>query len=166
MHCLTSTAAPSQQCYPLLSCPPPPHILLSPCSALGHWSRTPAAAPELIRPYAPCLPPDLASFPPSPPGSAFEVVKGANERINVKRLPKKPAPARFGRKLTARQQELASHICVDCGWVYAEVGGGVGGGGMQRWAGRAHRPCRQLQAYLECWLVDGHCCIAVTQSVV
>lgn len=55
-------------------------------------------------------------------------MKGANERINVKRLPKKPAPARFGRKLTARQQELASHICVDCGWVYAEVGGrGVGG---------------------------------------
>lgn len=42
-------------------------------------------------------------------------VKGANEKVNVKRLPKKAAPPRFGRKLTARQRELASHICVDCG---------------------------------------------------
>jgi len=39
-------------------------------------------------------------------------VKGENEKINVKRLPKKPAPPRFGRKLTARQRELATHICV------------------------------------------------------
>jgi hypothetical protein len=39
-------------------------------------------------------------------------VKGENDKVNVKRLPKKPAPPRFGRKLTARQQELASHICV------------------------------------------------------
>lgn len=39
-------------------------------------------------------------------------VKGENEKVNVKRLPKKAAPPRFGRKLTARQQELASHICV------------------------------------------------------
>lgn len=48
-------------------------------------------------------------------------VKGENDRINVKRLPKKPAPPRFGRKLTARQQELATHICVDCGWIYCET---------------------------------------------
>jgi hypothetical protein len=47
-------------------------------------------------------------------GRCFEVVRGANESINVKRLPKKPAPPRFGRKLTAKQQELATHICVDC----------------------------------------------------
>ena len=52
---------------------------------------------------------------------AFEVVKGENEKINVKRLPKKPAPPRFGRKLTAKQKELATHICVDCGWIYCEV---------------------------------------------
>lgn len=39
-------------------------------------------------------------------------VKGENTNVNVKRLPKKPAPPRFGRKLTARQSELASHICV------------------------------------------------------
>eukprot|EP00879_Flechtneria_rotunda_P005359 GHRR01005646.1.p1 GENE.GHRR01005646.1~~GHRR01005646.1.p1 ORF type:complete len:210 (+),score=72.94 GHRR01005646.1:248-877(+) len=48
-------------------------------------------------------------------------VRGANENINVKRLPKKPAPPRFGKKLTARQRELATHICVDCGWVYCEA---------------------------------------------
>eukprot|EP00877_Chromochloris_zofingiensis_P006388 jgi/Chrzof1/2001/Cz10g29090.t1 len=47
-------------------------------------------------------------------------VKGENTKIKVKRLPKKPAPPRFGRKLTAKQQELASHICVDCGWIYCE----------------------------------------------
>lgn len=47
-------------------------------------------------------------------------VKGENNAINVKRLPKRPAPAKFGRKLTARQRELASHICVDCGYIYAE----------------------------------------------
>ena len=41
--------------------------------------------------------------------------------INVKRLPKKPAPARFGKKqLTSGQLALASHVCVDCGWVYCE----------------------------------------------
>lgn len=39
-------------------------------------------------------------------------VRGENEKVNVKRLPKKPAPPRFGRKLTPRQRELASHICV------------------------------------------------------
>jgi hypothetical protein len=42
-------------------------------------------------------------------------VKGENDKVNVKRLPKKPAPPRFGRKLTARQQELATHICVGKG---------------------------------------------------
>lgn len=42
-------------------------------------------------------------------------VKGANEKVNVKRLPKKAAPPRFGRKLTANQRDLATHICVDCG---------------------------------------------------
>jgi hypothetical protein len=46
-------------------------------------------------------------------------VKGENTSINVKRLPKKPAPKRFGRKLTAAQRELATHICVDCGYIYA-----------------------------------------------
>ena len=41
-------------------------------------------------------------------------VKGENTSVNVKRLPKKPAPPRFGRKLTAGEQALATHICVDC----------------------------------------------------
>lgn len=44
--------------------------------------------------------------------SMIPQVRGENDKINVKRLPKKPAPPRFGRKLTARQRELASHICV------------------------------------------------------
>lgn len=38
--------------------------------------------------------------------------------IDVKRLPKRPAPPRFGKKLSAAQKERATHICVDCGYVY------------------------------------------------
>lgn len=55
---------------------------------------------------------------PSP--VTFIIVKGENTSINVKRLPKKPAPPRFGRKLTSGQLALATHVCVDCGWVYCE----------------------------------------------
>ena len=40
------------------------------------------------------------------------------ENIDVKRLPKRPAPPRFGKKLSAAQKERATHICVDCGYVY------------------------------------------------
>lgn len=47
----------------------------------------------------------------------FIVVRGAAD-FDVKRLPKLPAPPKFGRKLTAAQKERASHICVDCGYVY------------------------------------------------
>lgn len=47
-------------------------------------------------------------------------VRGENTDINVKRLPKKPAPSRFGRKLTAAQKERATHICVDCGYIYCD----------------------------------------------
>jgi rubredoxin len=38
--------------------------------------------------------------------------------VDVKRLPKRPSPPRFGKKLSAAQKERASHICVDCGFVY------------------------------------------------
>ena len=38
--------------------------------------------------------------------------------VDVKRLPKKPAPPRFGKKLSAAQKERATHICIDCGYVY------------------------------------------------
>lgn len=55
---------------------------------------------------------------PSP--VALVYVKGDNNDINVKRLPKKPAPKRFGRKLTAAQKEFATHICADCGWIYTQ----------------------------------------------
>jgi hypothetical protein len=48
-------------------------------------------------------------------------VKGENETINVKRLPKIPAPPRFGRKLTEGQKALATHVCVDCGYVYTDA---------------------------------------------
>jgi hypothetical protein len=47
------------------------------------------------------------------------ILKGANDTIDVKKLPKKPAPARFGRKLTAAQKARATHLCVDCGYVSA-----------------------------------------------
>ena len=40
------------------------------------------------------------------------------ENVDVKRLPKRPAPPRFGKKLSAAQKERATHICVDCGYVY------------------------------------------------
>ncbi|KAG1675863.1 hypothetical protein FOA52_001520 [Chlamydomonas sp. UWO 241] len=55
---------------------------------------------------------------PSP--VTFVLTKGENTEVNVKRLPKKSAPPRFGRKLTSGQMALASHVCVDCGWVYCE----------------------------------------------
>lgn len=56
---------------------------------------------------------------PSP--VTFVYVKGENTKVNVKRLPKKQAPPRFGRKLTAGQKALATHICVDCGYVYCDA---------------------------------------------
>jgi hypothetical protein len=58
---------------------------------------------------------------PAAPSWSRLQVKGDNETVNVKRLPKKPAPPRFGRKLTARQLELATHICVDCGYIYCDA---------------------------------------------
>lgn len=71
------------------------------------------------------------SAAPSP--VSFIVIKGENTTVDVKRLPKKPAPPRFGRKLTAAQKARATHICLDCGeccgWVVCmSVGGGDGGG--------------------------------------
>ena len=45
------------------------------------------------------------------------VMKGENTTVDVKRLPKKAAPARFGRKLTAAQKARATHLCIDCGYV-------------------------------------------------
>ncbi|XBI00435.1 hypothetical protein VPH35_129463 [Triticum aestivum] len=38
--------------------------------------------------------------------------------IDVKRLPKRPAPPRFGRKLSDSQKARATHICLDCGYIY------------------------------------------------
>jgi hypothetical protein len=45
------------------------------------------------------------------------LVRGPNDSVDVKKLPKKPAPARFGRRLTAAQKARATHLCVDCGYV-------------------------------------------------
>eukprot|EP01026_Neomeris_dumetosa_P021358 TRINITY_DN186_c0_g1_i2.p1 TRINITY_DN186_c0_g1~~TRINITY_DN186_c0_g1_i2.p1 ORF type:complete len:230 (+),score=25.67 TRINITY_DN186_c0_g1_i2:111-800(+) len=55
---------------------------------------------------------------PSPVTIVF--VQGANTSINVKRVPNRPAPKRFGRKLTENQKKLATHICVDCGYIYTD----------------------------------------------
>ncbi|CAI0426421.1 unnamed protein product [Linum tenue] len=51
------------------------------------------------------------------PDSVYFVVnRGA--AVDVKRLPKRPAPPRFGRKLTDTQKARATHICLDCGYIY------------------------------------------------
>ena len=55
---------------------------------------------------------------PSPVFISF--TKGPNVDYNVKRLPKKPAPARFGRRMNAAQKARATHICIDCGYIYCE----------------------------------------------
>eukprot|EP00897_Mesotaenium_endlicherianum_P005589 jgi/Mesen1/5058/ME000252S04177 len=49
--------------------------------------------------------------------SVYLVVARGGE-VDVKRLPKRPAPPRFGRNLTAAQKERATHICLDCGYIY------------------------------------------------
>lgn len=46
----------------------------------------------------------------------FVVSRGAE--VDVKKLQKRPAPPRFGRKLTDAQKARATHICLDCGYVY------------------------------------------------
>jgi len=49
------------------------------------------------------------------------LVRGENKSVNVKRLPKKDAPAKlYNRKLTEGQRDRATHICVDCGYVYTD----------------------------------------------
>ncbi|KAJ0547064.1 putative PDZ domain, Rubredoxin-like domain, PDZ superfamily [Helianthus annuus] len=51
------------------------------------------------------------------PDSVYFVVSRGVD-VDVKRLPKRPAPPRFGRKLTDAQKERATHICLDCGYIY------------------------------------------------
>ncbi|KNA05402.1 hypothetical protein SOVF_190720 [Spinacia oleracea] len=46
----------------------------------------------------------------------FVVSRGAD--VDVKKLPKRPAPPRFGRKLSEAQKARATHICLDCGFIY------------------------------------------------
>ena len=55
---------------------------------------------------------------PSP--VTFVIVKGENTSVDVKRLPKKAAPTRFGRKLSAAQKARATHLCIDCGYIYSD----------------------------------------------
>ena len=55
---------------------------------------------------------------PSCSGLASAVASAGGSGVQVKRLPKIKAPARFGRKLTESQKALATHICVDCGFIY------------------------------------------------
>ncbi|KAH7692905.1 Rubredoxin-like protein [Dioscorea alata] len=51
------------------------------------------------------------------PDSVYFVVSRGAE-VDVKRLTKRPAPPRFGRKLTEAQKARATHICLDCGFIY------------------------------------------------
>ncbi|KAL5568162.1 hypothetical protein UlMin_024737, partial [Ulmus minor] len=52
------------------------------------------------------------------PDSVYFVVSRGGTDVDVKRLPKRPAPPRFGRKLTESQKTRATHICLDCGYIY------------------------------------------------
>ncbi|XP_014519379.1 uncharacterized protein LOC106776435 [Vigna radiata var. radiata] len=52
------------------------------------------------------------------PDSVYFVVSRGGAEVDVKRLPKRPAPPRFGRKLTDAQKARATHICLDCGYIY------------------------------------------------
>ncbi|KAH7292029.1 hypothetical protein KP509_29G048100 [Ceratopteris richardii] len=51
------------------------------------------------------------------PESVYFVVSRGAE-VDVKKLPKRPAPPRFGRRLTEAQKARATHICLDCGYIY------------------------------------------------
>ncbi|CAN4085575.1 unnamed protein product [Withania somnifera] len=51
------------------------------------------------------------------PDSVYFVVSRGVD-VDVKRLPKRPAPPQFGRKLTDAQKARATHICLDCGYIY------------------------------------------------
>ncbi|KAH6813633.1 rubredoxin family protein [Perilla frutescens var. frutescens] len=51
------------------------------------------------------------------PDSVYFVVSRGVD-VDVKRLPKRPAPPAFGRKLTDAQKARATHICLDCGYIY------------------------------------------------
>ena len=47
------------------------------------------------------------------------IIRGtAASEVNVKRLKARPSPPRFGRKLTAAQKARATHVCLDCGFIY------------------------------------------------
>lgn len=49
----------------------------------------------------------------------FVVVRGDKPGdYDIKRMNSRPAPKRFGRKLSAAQKALATHICIDCGYIY------------------------------------------------
>ncbi|KAK9724089.1 hypothetical protein RND81_05G047400 [Saponaria officinalis] len=52
------------------------------------------------------------------PDSVYFVISRGGPPVDVKRLPKRPAPPRFGRKLTDSQKTRATHICLDCGFIY------------------------------------------------
>lgn len=51
------------------------------------------------------------------PDSVYFVVSRGAE-VDVKKLTKRPAPPRFGQKLTEAQKARATHICLDCGYIY------------------------------------------------
>ncbi|GAB5362312.1 hypothetical protein AAMO2058_000786200 [Amorphochlora amoebiformis] len=40
--------------------------------------------------------------------------------VDVKRLVARPAPKRFGKRLSSAQKELATHLCLDCGYIYCD----------------------------------------------
>jgi len=57
----------------------------------------------------------------SPSPVCIIYTEGENNDFDVKKMPNKPAPKRFGRGLTAAQKERATHICIDCGYIYCDA---------------------------------------------
>ena len=53
------------------------------------------------------------------PSPVTLIVNRGGKAVNIKRLPKRPAPKRFGRKMTTAQASV-SHICIDCGYIYTK----------------------------------------------
>ncbi len=79
-------------------------LLTSPCVPLK-LPKKPAAARRTTAP------------PPCSPIFADYCFRCLSPYSALQKLPKKPAPARFGRKLTATQKARATHLCIDCGYV-------------------------------------------------
>jgi rubredoxin len=54
------------------------------------------------------------------PSPVYFVITDDPTSVDVKRLNARPPPKRFGKRLSQAQKELATHICLDCGYIYCD----------------------------------------------